>query len=79
MCAKLSDANVFSCRYGFAFFGYMLLLPHDAAAAAAVVVIFIFVVVDVDVVFVGVAVGVIVHSFAVRYRILRLLLDYYFE
>lgn len=55
------------------FFGYMLLLPHDAAAA--VVVIFIFV----DVVFVGVAVGVIVHSFAVRYRILRLLLDYYFE
>lgn len=58
------------------FFGYMLLLPHDAAAAA-VVVIFIFVVVDV--VFVGVAVGVIVHSFAVRYRILRLLLDYYFE
>lgn len=77
MCAKLSDANVFSCRYGFVFFGYMLLLPHDAAAAAAVVVIFIFVVVDV--VFVGVAVGVIVHSFAVRYRILRLLLDYYFE
>lgn len=76
MCAKLSDANVFSCRYGFVFFGYMLLLPHDAAAAAVVV---IFISVVVDVVFVGVAVGVIVHSFAVRYRILRLLLDYYFE
>lgn len=42
-------------------FGYMLLLPHDAA-----------------VVFVA-AVVVIVHGFAVRYRILRLLLDYYFE